>query len=103
MTEPDIPMPVLQILLEVPPTLLARADEWMNGDGASPPAAGRRSGPMVAGGARATARQAADHWFSRLNHGFDCEPIGRRLRSAATRTRLDRGAYCRDRVSLGRG
>jgi hypothetical protein len=27
MTEPDIPMPVLQILLEVPPTLLARADE----------------------------------------------------------------------------
>jgi hypothetical protein len=27
MTEPDIPMPVLQILLEIPPTLLARADE----------------------------------------------------------------------------
>jgi hypothetical protein len=27
MTEPDIPMPVLQILLEVPPILLARADE----------------------------------------------------------------------------
>jgi len=27
MTGPDIPMPVLQILLEVPPTLLARADE----------------------------------------------------------------------------
>jgi len=27
MTEQDIPMPVLQILLEVPPTLLARADE----------------------------------------------------------------------------
>jgi hypothetical protein len=27
MTEPDIPMPVLQILLEIPPMLLARADE----------------------------------------------------------------------------
>jgi len=27
MTEPDIPMPVLQIPLEVPATLLARADE----------------------------------------------------------------------------
>src|SRR5262249_20360709 len=46
---------------------------------------------MAACGARAAARQAADHWFSRLDHGFDCEPMGRRLRSAATRTRLIEG------------
>src|SRR5262249_3550407 len=60
-------------------------------------------GGVAARGAGAAAGQAADHWFSRRDHGFDREPMGRRLRSAATRTRLDRGAYCRDRVSLGRG
>src|SRR5262249_60989965 len=64
----------------------------------------RRRGSRVADcGAGAAARKAADHWLSGLDHGFDREPMGRRLRAAATRTRLDRGAYCRDRVSLGRG
>ena len=36
-------------------------------------------------------------------HAFGREPMVRRFCAAAARTRLDRGSYCRDRVSLGGG
>jgi len=53
-------------------------------------AARRRSGGVAARGARAARRQAADYRLSKGEHAFWAAAMGRRLRTAAGRTRLDR-------------
>ena len=66
-------------------------------------AARRRGGRVAARGARAAAGEAADHRVPGREHAFGPEPMDRRFRAAAARTRLDRGSHRRDRVSLGGG
>src|ERR1700730_17446097 len=56
----------------------------------------RRSGCMVASGARAAAGEAADHWVPGRGYVFIIWPMGRCFCTAAARTRLDRGSYRRD-------
>src|SRR5262249_2282615 len=62
----------------------------------------RRSSRMAACSARAAAK-AADSRVPGNCRTFGLEPMDRRLCTAAARTRLDRGPYGRDRVSLGGG
>jgi ABC transporter substrate binding protein len=65
--------------------------------------AARRRGRMAALGARAAAGEAADHRLLGRSHAFSLEPLDRRFRAAAARTRLERGADYRNRISLGGG
>ena len=65
--------------------------------------AGRRSCGDVAGcGAGAAVGQAADHRIPGREHACGPRRMGRGLRAAATRTRLDRGSHHRDRDIAGR-
>src|SRR5690348_12521748 len=65
--------------------------------------AARWRGGVAAGGARATAGEAADNRVSRRNHARDLEPVCYRFRGTAPRTWLDRGSYYLDRLSRGGG
>jgi hypothetical protein len=63
----------------------------------------RRGGGVPVLGASAAGRQAADHRVPCRGHALIPWPMGCRLGAAVARTRLDRGPYYRDRVSLGGG
>jgi ABC transporter substrate binding protein len=54
----------------------------------------RRAGRVV---------EATDHWVLGRGHVRCAEQLDSRVRAATSRARLDRGAQCGDRVSLGGG
>ena len=58
---------------------------------------------MAARGACAAAGKVANYRLFGREHGFGLAPWTRRFCAATERTRLDRGAHRRDRVSLGGG
>src|SRR5262249_37965612 len=62
--------------------------------------AARRRSRVAARGARAAIDQGADHRLLGCEHAFIRQPPDRRLRTAAARTRLDRGPHGHDRVSM---
>ena len=89
--------------LDVPPTPTRprrRGDRMRRREFVS---ATRRRGSVAARGAGAAGGKATDHRVPGNRHAFIARPMVRRTSAAAARTRLDRGSYCRDRVSLGGG
>ena len=63
----------------------------------------RHSGYLAAPGTRATAGKAVDHRFSGCVYGCRVKASNRIFFAPSARTRLDRGPYRYDRVSLGEG
>src|SRR5262249_5661013 len=60
----------------------------------------QRRGGVAARGTRAAVGEAADHRALGPDHAFRRQPTGYRVCATAARTRMDRGAHRRDRVSL---